>query len=211
LWVRSLPNSPRFLCAANWVCSTGCMKISIAMKNRTAKPSKHPLCLAQQWKNKLCRSIRQFVKCVLEQGRLVFCVAINSLCTAFSPHNVLFKVALRQYVSLYTIRGFATIRLLSERLIRRQVLRSWAFDCIVIQNRQAMRSWDLGHSIVSSSRTGRPCAQWGGRWIGQWRITWSTVCSSASHGTVCYRQCRSFCAEVQQVGCARGWEDCPLV
>jgi len=25
------------------------------------------------------------------------------------------------------------------------------------------------HSIVSSSRTVRPCSQWGGRWIGHWR------------------------------------------
>ena len=37
------------------------------------------------------------------------------------------------------------------------------------------------HSIVSSSRTARPCSPWGGRWIGHWRTTWSTVCSSAPH------------------------------
>ena len=37
------------------------------------------------------------------------------------------------------------------------------------------------HSIVSSSRTVRPCSPWGGRWIGHWRTTWSTVCSSAPH------------------------------
>ena len=37
------------------------------------------------------------------------------------------------------------------------------------------------HSIVSSSRTVRPCSLWGGRWIGHWRTTWSTVCSSAPH------------------------------
>ena len=37
------------------------------------------------------------------------------------------------------------------------------------------------HSIVSSSRTVRPCSPWGGRWIGHWRTTWSTVCLSAPH------------------------------
>jgi len=37
------------------------------------------------------------------------------------------------------------------------------------------------HSVVSSSRTIRPCSPWGGRWIGHWRKTWSTVCSSAPH------------------------------
>jgi len=37
------------------------------------------------------------------------------------------------------------------------------------------------HSIVSSSRTVRPCSPWGGRWVGHWRTTWSTVCSSAPH------------------------------
>jgi len=37
------------------------------------------------------------------------------------------------------------------------------------------------HSIVSSSRTVRPCSPWGGRWIGHWKTTWSTVCSSAPH------------------------------
>jgi len=37
------------------------------------------------------------------------------------------------------------------------------------------------HSIVSSSRTVRPCSPQGGRWIRHWRRTWSTVCSSAPH------------------------------
>jgi len=37
------------------------------------------------------------------------------------------------------------------------------------------------HSVVSSSRTVRPCSPSGGRWIGHWRTTWSTVCSSAPH------------------------------
>jgi len=37
------------------------------------------------------------------------------------------------------------------------------------------------HSIVSSSRTVRPCSPWGGRWIGLLRTTWLTVCSSAPH------------------------------
>jgi len=37
------------------------------------------------------------------------------------------------------------------------------------------------HSIVSSSRTARPCSPWGGRWIGHWRTTWLTVCFSAPH------------------------------
>ena len=37
------------------------------------------------------------------------------------------------------------------------------------------------HSVVSSSRTVRPCSPRGGRWIWHWRTTWSTVCSSALH------------------------------
>jgi len=37
------------------------------------------------------------------------------------------------------------------------------------------------HSVVSSSRTVRPCSPWGGLWIGHWRTTRSTVCSSAPH------------------------------
>jgi len=37
------------------------------------------------------------------------------------------------------------------------------------------------HSIVSSSRTVRPCSPWGYRCIGHWRATWSTFCSSAPH------------------------------
>ena len=37
------------------------------------------------------------------------------------------------------------------------------------------------HSIVSSSRSVRPCSPWWGRWIGHWRTTWSTVCIFAPH------------------------------
>ena len=37
------------------------------------------------------------------------------------------------------------------------------------------------HSVVSSSRTVRPCSPWRGRWIGHWTTTWSTVRSSAPH------------------------------
>jgi len=37
------------------------------------------------------------------------------------------------------------------------------------------------HSVVSSSRTVRPCSPWGDRWIRHWRTTWSTVCFSAPH------------------------------
>jgi len=37
------------------------------------------------------------------------------------------------------------------------------------------------HSIVSSSRNVRPCASRGDRWIGHWRTTWSTICSSTPH------------------------------
>jgi len=36
-------------------------------------------------------------------------------------------------------------------------------------------------SIVSSSRTVRPCNPWGGRWIGHWKTTWSVVWSSVPH------------------------------
>ena len=37
------------------------------------------------------------------------------------------------------------------------------------------------HSIISSSRTVRPCSPWGDWWIGHWRTTWSTVCSYVPH------------------------------
>ena len=37
------------------------------------------------------------------------------------------------------------------------------------------------HSIVSSSKTVRLCSPWRGRWVGHWRTTWPTVCSSAPH------------------------------
>ena len=40
------------------------------------------------------------------------------------------------------------------------------------------------HSVVSLSRTIRPCSPWGGQWIGHWRTTWSTICSSAPHSQV---------------------------
>jgi len=40
------------------------------------------------------------------------------------------------------------------------------------------------YSIVSSSRTLRPSSPWGTRWIGHWRKTWSTVCTSAQHSQV---------------------------
>jgi len=33
------------------------------------------------------------------------------------------------------------------------------------------------HSIVSSSRTVKPCSTWEGQWTGRWRTTWLTVCS----------------------------------
>ena len=36
-------------------------------------------------------------------------------------------------------------------------------------------------SIVSSSRTVRPCNPMGGRWSGHWKKIWSTVWSSAPH------------------------------
>jgi len=36
------------------------------------------------------------------------------------------------------------------------------------------------HSIVSLSRTIRPCSLWGGRWIGLWK-TCSSVCFSGPH------------------------------
>ena len=37
------------------------------------------------------------------------------------------------------------------------------------------------HSIVSSFKTVKLCSPWGGRWIGHWRTTSSTVCSFAPH------------------------------
>jgi len=37
------------------------------------------------------------------------------------------------------------------------------------------------HSVVSLSRTVRPCSPWGGRWIGHWKTTWLMVCSSAPY------------------------------
>ena len=52
----------------------------------------------------------------------------------------------------------------------------------------------ISHLIVLSSRTVRPCSPWGGRWIGHWRTTCSTVCSSAPHSKVAerpYRICAS--------------------
>jgi len=50
------------------------------------------------------------------------------------------------------------------------------------------------HSIVSSSRTVRPCSPWGGRWIGHRRTTWSTVCFSAPHSQVAEEVVSSICA-----------------
>ena len=49
--------------------------------------------------------------------------------------------------------------------------------CLAALDHQVLSS----HSIVSSSRTVRPCSPWVGRWIGHWRTTWSTVCYSAPH------------------------------
>jgi len=37
------------------------------------------------------------------------------------------------------------------------------------------------HSVVPSSRTVRTCSPWGGRWIGQWKTTSSTVGPSAPY------------------------------
>ena len=37
------------------------------------------------------------------------------------------------------------------------------------------------HSVVLSSNAVMPCSPSGGRLIGHWRTTWSTVCSSAPH------------------------------
>ena len=41
------------------------------------------------------------------------------------------------------------------------------------------RCWAAMRLSLSSSRV-RPCSPWG-PWIGHWRLTWSTVCSSAPH------------------------------
>ena len=49
-------------------------------------------------------------------------------------------------------------------------------------------SWEghsgSSHPVVSSSGNVRPCSPRGGRWIGHWRTTWSTVCLSAPHSQV---------------------------
>ena len=43
------------------------------------------------------------------------------------------------------------------------------FDCLIVQNRQAVHSTQ------------------GGRWIGQWRTTWSPACFSAPHSQAAER------------------------
>jgi len=47
------------------------------------------------------------------------------------------------------------------------------------RSRSRGRCWAI--RFVSSSRFVRLCITWGGRWIGQWRTTWSLVGFSASH------------------------------
>ena len=67
--------------------------------------------------------------------------------------------------------GYGLLRLLSELL-----------KPLLGRTRSRSRCWAaILSSIVSSSRTVRPCSPWGGRWIGHWRTTGSTVCSSAPH------------------------------
>jgi len=53
-------------------------------------------------------------------------------------------------------------------------------------------------SIVSSSRSARLCSPWGGRRIGHWRTTWSTVCSSAPHSQA-----------VREAMVSAAWSRCP--
>ena len=70
----------------------------------------------------------------------------------------------------------------------------WAvlsFHCLAHRvSGQVLRTY----SIVSLSRTVGPCTLQGGRWIGQWMTTWSTICSSAPHsqnaeGVMCHLCC----------------------
>jgi len=66
------------------------------------------------------------------------------------------------------------------RMRKQYCIRSVGNETLACWN-DGLTALDLGHSIVSSSRTARPCSPWGGRWIGHQRSTWSTVCSSAPH------------------------------
>ena len=55
-----------------------------------------------------------------------------------------------------------------------------SFERVLLVSSTAWPRWISGqvlscHSVVSSSRTVRPCNLLGGRWFGHWRTTWSTV------------------------------------
>jgi len=62
------------------------------------------------------------------------------------------------------------------------VASSSSFEPDVILLFGPTRSRDRCWAVVRLSRRPEPssCAPWGGRWIGQSRTTWSTVCSFAT-------------------------------
>jgi len=96
------------------------------------------------------------------------------------------KVAMQEniYVGLLTFfLGPAMVPQLFHSRIA-TVVSSSSFERVLQTTAWAQRISDQvlsSHSTVSSSRTVRPCSPWGCRWIGHWRTTWSTVCSSAPH------------------------------
>ena len=85
--------------------------------------------------------------------------------------------------------AYSTLRLIfciysnSATLVSEEFFKVWASCC----SNHCLAAPDLGADVeqpfncLKSSRTVRPCSPWGGRWIGHWRTTWSTICSSAPH------------------------------
>ena len=63
---------------------------------------------------------------------------------------------------------------------------------------------DLGASVEQPfdcliSRTVKPCSPGGGRWVGHWRTTWSTVCSSAPHSQAAEEAIPHLCKQEQKL------------
>jgi len=53
--------------------------------------------------------------------------------------------------------------------------------CLAALDLRAGVEQTFDYCIIHSSSTVRPCSPWWGRWIRQWRTTWSTACSSVPH------------------------------